>query len=130
MAATRYAIHMETGVIVPMTAETLNNYIYQEIDPEVAFLVDSGKLDPKYVIEQIEKQLPKESLREKLKKVARQNVRQSDFGLKEAARASVDIGESKVVKIQIPSDKPKDEVKPAAKTERKAAKAEVTTVNV
>ena len=43
MAATRYAIHMETGVIVPMTAETLNNYIYQEIDPEAFITVTKIK---------------------------------------------------------------------------------------
>ena len=114
MAATRYAIHMETGVIVPMTSETLENYIYQEIEPDVALMVDRGELDAKYVIEQIEKQLPKTSLRDKLKLVSKQNVRQSDFGLKEAARAAVDMGESRVVKIPLPRA-PKPEKKPAPK---------------
>lgn len=99
---TRYAIHMETGVVVPMTSETLDNYIYQEIEPKIAHMVDRGELDAKYVIEQIEKQLPKQTMREKLRLVAKQNVRQSDFGLKEAARAAVEIGESKVVKIALP----------------------------
>jgi len=116
MAATRYAIHMETGVIVPMTSETLENYIYQEIEPNVALMVDRGELDAKYVIEQIEKQLPKTSLRDKLKLVSKQNVRQSDFGLKEAARAAVDMGESRVVKIPLPkADNPKPGKKPAPK---------------
>ena len=119
MAAIRYAIHMETGVIVPMTSETLDNYIYQEIEPDVAFMVDRGELDPKYVIEQIEKQLPKVSLREKLKLVAKQNVRQSDFGLKEAARAAVDMGESKVVKIPLPKSAKKPEQPKGEKPETK-----------
>lgn len=110
---TRYAIHMETGVIVPMTAETPENYIYQEIEPKIAYMVDRGELDAKYVIEQIEKQLPKTSLRDKLKLIAKQNVRRADFGLKEAARAAVDIGESRVVKISLPkkSDTPPAEDK-------------------
>jgi len=99
---TRYAIHMETGVVIPMTAETVNNYLYQEIEPEVAFMVDRGELDPKYVIGEIERQLPKTTLRDKVKLVAKLNVRQSDFGLAEAARAGVDLGESRVVKISLP----------------------------
>lgn len=111
--AIRYAINMDDGRIVPMTSETLNNYIYQEIDAEVAVMVDKGELDAKYVIGEIQKKLPKETLRQQLAKVAKQNVRQADFGLKEAARASVDMGESKVVKIDLPK-KPVEE-KPAEK---------------
>lgn len=111
--AIRYAINMDDGRIVPMTSETLNNYIYQEIDAEVAVMVDKGELDAKYVIGEIQKKLPKEILRQQLAKVAKQNVRQADFGLKEAARASVDMGESKVVKIDLPK-KPVEE-KPAEK---------------
>jgi hypothetical protein len=106
--AIRYAINMDDGRIVPMTSETLNNYIYQEIDAEVAVMVDKGELDAKYVIGEIQKKLPKETLRQQLAKVAKQNVRQADFGLKEAARASVDMGESKVVKIDLPK-KPVEE---------------------
>ena len=102
---TRYAIHMETGVIVPMTSETQNNYLYQEIEAKIAHMVDRGELDAKYVIEQIEKQLPKTSLRDKLKLVAKLNVRQTDFGLKEAARSAVEVGESRVVKIDLPKKK-------------------------
>jgi hypothetical protein len=111
--AIRYAINMDDGRIVPMTSETLNNYIYQEIDAEVAVMVDKGELDAEYVIGEIQKKLPKETLRQQLAKVAKQNVRQADFGLKEAARASVDMGESKVVKIDLPK-KPVEE-KPAEK---------------
>lgn len=110
---TRYAIHMETGVIIPMTSETQNNYLYQEIEAKIAHMVDRGELDAKYVIEQIEKQLPKQSLREKLKLVAKLNVRQADFGLKEAALAAVEIGESKVIKIDLPkNEKPAKKEKP------------------
>lgn len=100
--ATRYAINMDDGRVVPMTAETLKNYVYQEIEPDVAVALDRGEIDPKYVIEQITAQLPKETMREKLKKVSMQNVRQRDFGLKEAARAAVDMGESKVMKVELP----------------------------
>lgn len=123
--AIRYAINMDDGRIVPMTSETLNNYIYQEIDAEVAVMVDKGELDAKYVIGEIQKKLPKETLRQQLAKVARQNVRQADFGLKEAARASVDMGESKVVKIDLPKkpveEKPAEE-KPAEKDAPKKQK--------
>lgn len=118
--AIRYAINMDDGRIVPMTSETLNNYIYQEIDAEVAVMVDKGELDAKYVIGEIQKKLPKETLRQQLAKVAKQNVRQADFGLKEAARASVDMGESKVVKIDLPK-KPAEE-KPAEKDAPKKQK--------
>lgn len=118
--AIRYAINMDDGRIVPMTSETLNNYIYQEIDAEVAVMVDKGELDAKYVIGEIQKKLPKETLRQQLAKVAKQNVRQADFGLKEAARASVDMGESKVVKIDLPK-KPVEE-KPAEKDAPKKQK--------
>lgn len=111
--AIRYAINMDDGRIVPMTSETLNNYIYKEIDAEVAVMVDKGELDAMYVVGEIQKKLPKETLRQQLAKVAKQNVRQADFGLKEAARASVDMGESKVVKIDLPK-KPVEE-KPAEK---------------
>lgn len=126
--ATRYAIHMETGVVVPMTSETLENYLYQEIDPRVAFLVDSGKLDAQYVIEQIEKQLPKQSMRDKLKQIARLNVRQSDFGLKEAARSAVDMGESRVVDIPLPDGI--DGEASAPKREKKREEKKETTVNL
>jgi hypothetical protein len=127
--AIRYAINMDDGRIVPMTSETLNNYIYQEIDAEVAVMVDKGELDAKYVIGEIQKKLPKETLRQQLAKVAKQNVRQADFGLKEAARASVDMGESKVVKIDLPkkpveekpSEKPAEE-KPSEKDAPKKQK--------
>ena len=118
--ATRYAINMEDGRVVPMTSETLKNYVYQEIEPEVAVMLDRGEIDSKDVIEQITAQLPKETMREKLKKVAQQNVRQQDFGLKEAARAAVDMGESKVVKIDLPKEKG---AKAAAKEKEKGAKA-------
>jgi hypothetical protein len=127
--AIRYAINMDDGRIVPMTSETLNNYIYQEIDAEVAVMVDKGELDAKYVIGEIQKKLPKETLRQQLAKVAKQNVRQADFGLKEAARASVDMGESKIVKIDLPkrpveekpSEKPAEE-KPSEKDAPKKQK--------
>ncbi|MBO7688627.1 MAG: hypothetical protein J6V72_19775 [Kiritimatiellae bacterium] len=113
--STRYAINMEDGRVVPMTAQTLNNYVYQEIEPEVAFMIDRGEVDPKDVIDQITAQLPKETLRDKLKKVARQNVRQADFGLREAARASVDMGESKVVKVKVPRKRAEAADAPAEK---------------
>ena len=110
---TRYAIHMESGVIIPMTSETQNNYLYQEIEAKIAHMVDSGEIDAKYVIGQIERQLPKQSMRDKLKLVAKLNVRQTDFGLKEAARAVVEIGESKVIKIDLPKkEKPAKKEKP------------------
>lgn len=100
----RYAINMETGVVVGMTSETLGNYVYQEIEPRVALAIENGRISPKSVIDQIMDQMPRTGLREKIAQVARQNVRQSDFGLKEAARASVDMGPSRVVKVQLPGE--------------------------
>lgn len=95
---------MNDGRIVPMTSETLNNYVYQEISEKIALMVDRGELDAQYVINEVQKKLPQDSLNDLLTKLAKQNVRRTDFGLKEAARAAVDMGESREIEIDLPKD--------------------------
>ena len=102
---TRFAIHLETGVVVAITSETKNNYLYQEIEPEIAFAIRDGKVTPKWVIDKIVEKMPRSTLREKVQLEAQLNVRSIDFGLRVAARASADLGENKAVHIELPSEK-------------------------
>ena len=48
--------------------------------------------------------MPRSQLREKLKLEAQLNVRQVDFGLRDAARASADLGEENAIDISLPGE--------------------------
>ena len=100
----RFAIHMESGVVVALTSETKGNYLYQEITPKVARAIADKKVSPQWVIEQIMAKMPRSQLREKLKLEAQLNVRQVDFGLRDAARASADLGEENAIDISLPGE--------------------------
>ena len=99
---TRFAIHLETGVVVAITPETKNNYLYQEIEPEVAKAIQEKRVSAQWVIDQIVSKMPRQTLREKVKLEGSLNVRSIDFGLREAARAAVDLGEENAVHIDLP----------------------------
>ena len=100
----RFAIHMESGVVVALTSETQSNYLYQEITPKIARAIADKKVTPQWVIDQIMAKMPRSQLREKLKLEAQLNVRQVDFGLREAARASADLGEEHAIDIELPGE--------------------------
>ena len=100
----RFAIHLESGVVVALTSETKENYLYQEITPKVARAIAEKKVSAKWVIDQIMAKMPRSQLREKLKLESKLNVRQVDFGLKEAARASADLGEENAIDIELPGE--------------------------
>lgn len=103
---TRFAIHLETGVVVAITPETKGNYLYQEIKPKVAMAIRDGKVTPQWVIDQIVAKMPRATLREKVALEGVLNVRSIDFGLREAARASADLGEDRSIDIELPEEKP------------------------
>lgn len=100
----RFAIHMESGVVVALTSETKGNYLYQEITPKVARAIADKKVSPQWVIDQIMAKMPRSQLRDKLKLEAQLNVRQVDFGLRDAARASADLGEENAIDISLPGE--------------------------
>lgn len=100
----RFAIHMESGVVVALTSETKGNYLYQEITPKVARAIADKKVSPQWVIDQIMAKMPRSQLRDKLKLEAQLNVRQVDFGLRDAARASADLGEGNAIDIELPGE--------------------------
>ena len=100
----RFAIHMESGVVVALTSETKGNYLYQEITPKIARAVAEKKVTPQWVIDRIMEKMPRSQLRDKLKLEAQLNVRQVDFGLREAARASADLGEENAIDIDLPGE--------------------------
>lgn len=108
---TRFAIHLETGVVVAITPETKGNYLYQEIKPKVAIAIRDGKVTPEWVIEQILAKMPRTTLREKVKLEGSLNVRSIDFGLREAARASADLGDDRSIDIELPDEKKGDQPK-------------------
>ena len=100
----RFAIHMESGVVVALTSETKGNYLYQEITPKIARAVAEKKVTPQWVTDRIMEKMPRSQLRDKLKLEAQLNVRQVDFGLREAARASADLGEENAIDIDLPGE--------------------------
>jgi hypothetical protein len=100
----RFAIHMESGVVVALTSETKGNYLYQEITPKIARAIADKKVSPQWVIDQIMAKMPRSQLRDKLKLEAQLNVRQVDFGLRDAARASADLGEENAIDIPLPGE--------------------------
>ena len=121
----RFAIHMESGVVVALTSETKGNYLYQEITPKIARAIADKKVSPQWVIDQIMAKMPRSQLRDKLKLEAQLNVRQVDFGLRDAARASADLGEENAIDIPLPGEgEKKDNKKGAHKKGDQAAKKE------
>lgn len=110
----RFAIHMESGVVVALTSETKGNYLYQEITPKVARAIADKKVSPQWVIDQIMAKMPRSQLRDKLKLEAQLNVRQVDFGLRDAARASADLGEENAIDISLPGEGEKKDNKKGA----------------
>lgn len=110
----RFAIHMESRVVVALTSETKGNYLYQEITPKVARAIADKKVSPQWVIDQIMAKMPRSQLREKLKLEAQLNVRQVDFGLRDAARASADLGEENAIDISLPGEGEKKDNKKGA----------------